>query len=242
MRVALLLCTVAGLVAGPAAATQLITNGGFETGDLTGWTLSVRAGSGGNGVVIPNVGGTTPISGNPISFHSNGQNWVYTTDQTGPGSYSLTQSFTIPTNAYKVVVSFDQAPTDWNTNTIIDPIGLDHTGPANQHARVDILTASADPFSTAAADIVFTLFLGADADRPAAWDDTISNLTSLLLPGNSYQIRFGEVDNQFFFNQAVDNVSVIASIPEPASWAMLIAGFGLVGAAARRRRPVTSAT
>lgn len=28
-------------------------------------------------------------------------------------------------------------------------------------------------------------------------------------------------------------------VPEPATWAMLIAGFGLVGAAARRRRPVS---
>jgi hypothetical protein len=28
-----------------------------------------------------------------------------------------------------------------------------------------------------------------------------------------------------------------AAVPEPATWAMLIAGFGLVGAAARRRRP-----
>ncbi|MCM0032872.1 PEPxxWA-CTERM sorting domain-containing protein [Sandarakinorhabdus limnophila] len=30
-------------------------------------------------------------------------------------------------------------------------------------------------------------------------------------------------------------------VPEPASWAMLIAGFGLVGAAARRRRAATAA-
>lgn len=29
---------------------------------------------------------------------------------------------------------------------------------------------------------------------------------------------------------------IAAGVPEPASWAMLIAGFGLVGAAARRRR------
>ena len=33
----------------------------------------------------------------------------------------------------------------------------------------------------------------------------------------------------------LDNVSVTA-VPEPASWAMLIAGFGLTGAAMRRRR------
>nr|WP_313668865.1 PEPxxWA-CTERM sorting domain-containing protein [Sandarakinorhabdus sp.] len=31
------------------------------------------------------------------------------------------------------------------------------------------------------------------------------------------------------------------AVPEPASWAMLIAGFGLVGAVARRRRVATAA-
>ena len=32
----------------------------------------------------------------------------------------------------------------------------------------------------------------------------------------------------------------LSAVPEPASWAMLIAGFGLVGAAARRQRVVTA--
>jgi len=37
-----------------------------------------------------------------------------------------------------------------------------------------------------------------------------------------------------------DNLVLSANaVPEPASWAMLIAGFGLVGAAARRRRSVS---
>jgi hypothetical protein len=36
-------------------------------------------------------------------------------------------------------------------------------------------------------------------------------------------------------------VSFSAGVPEPASWAMMIAGFGLVGAAARRRRTVAVA-
>jgi hypothetical protein len=39
----------------------------------------------------------------------------------------------------------------------------------------------------------------------------------------------------------IDNVLVTqGAIPEPASWAMLIAGFGLVGAASRRRRAVVA--
>lgn len=35
--------------------------------------------------------------------------------------------------------------------------------------------------------------------------------------------------------------TTIAAVPEAASWAMLIAGFGLVGAAARRRRIAVAA-
>jgi hypothetical protein len=41
----------------------------------------------------------------------------------------------------------------------------------------------------------------------------------------------------------IDNFSVAsgtAGIPEPATWALMIAGFGLVGAAARRRRPLAA--
>ncbi len=35
---------------------------------------------------------------------------------------------------------------------------------------------------------------------------------------------------------AIDNLNFTATVPEPGSWVMLIAGFGLVGAALRRRR------
>ncbi len=34
----------------------------------------------------------------------------------------------------------------------------------------------------------------------------------------------------------------VPAVPEPAQWALMIAGFGLVGAAARRRRTTVSAT
>lgn len=69
------------------------------------------------------------------------------------------------------------------------------------------------------------------------------------IPAGQY-VNFEDLDSRDFsdFNYAdlgfvFTNVSVIESaVPEPASWAMMIAGFGLVGAAMRRRRVFTPAT
>ncbi|MCG2841556.1 PEPxxWA-CTERM sorting domain-containing protein [Sandaracinobacter sp. RS1-74] len=36
----------------------------------------------------------------------------------------------------------------------------------------------------------------------------------------------------------IDSITANGAVPEPATWAMLITGFGLIGAAARRRRAV----
>lgn len=47
-------------------------------------------------------------------------------------------------------------------------------------------------------------------------------------------LRFSSTQNAFEF----DNVNIQA-VPEPATWAMMIAGFGLVGGALRRRSTAT---
>ncbi len=49
----------------------------------------------------------------------------------------------------------------------------------------------------------------------------------------------GDAGNSFIFGGALTDVFGSA-VPEPASWAMLIAGFGLAGAAMRRRRMVAA--
>jgi hypothetical protein len=91
----------------PATADSLITNGNFETG-IAGWTKSVQFGSDGNIFIVPNTnnGGTSPQNGNPYAFNPNGElfrhhRWA------GPGSYSLTQSFTVAPGTIDVTVSFD---------------------------------------------------------------------------------------------------------------------------------------
>jgi hypothetical protein len=70
--------------------------------------------------------------------------------------------------------------------------------------------------------------------------------TYTIATAGNYRIGFGvtnSIDGAFqsgmaFTSSIVDGevIDPTPAIPEPSTWAMLIAGFGLVGAAARRRR------
>lgn len=59
--------------------------------------------------------------------------------------------------------------------------------------------------------------------------------------GTARSIGFGGVANQIVFDDITFGSATPGLVPEPASWAMLIAGFGLTGAAMRRRRSVAVA-
>ena len=69
---------------------------------------------------------------------------------------------------------------------------------------------------------------------------------NLLSSGwNHVVTNFGNVDTVSFNtpNNAVllDDVSVNATVPEPATWALMIVGFGLVGVSVRRRNTAIAA-
>lgn len=59
------------------------------------------------------------------------------------------------------------------------------------------------------------------------------------IPQTSYSTAFYEVDD-FGITLRTGDVVVGGGVPEPATWALMIAGFGLAGVALRRRRPIAA--
>jgi hypothetical protein len=89
---------------------------------------------------------------------------------------------------------------------------------------------------------------GGDSGGPEFVNGQIASVTSY---GLTFGKSFGDIDNSLNntfgeFNGFVSTrynsgyIDSIADIPEPATWAMMVAGFGLVGAVTRRRNAVAA--
>jgi choice-of-anchor C domain-containing protein len=77
---------------------------------------------------------------------------------------------------------------------------------------------------------------GSDSRSSMGWQAYTYNFTAAT---NSTTLSFASATGTAF-GPALDNVSV-AGVPEPASWAMMLLGFGGMGAVLRRqRRPVAA--
>lgn len=166
-----------------------------------------------------------------------------------PGPYGGTfpGTFPVPVST-SVVLGGPTSPADFlslprgsfvtvgfTDETVVDGVGNDifigEVGASGERADVFV-----------SRDLINFIFLGTALDSSV----TAFDLASIGWTGRVKAVKIMGLDN---FGGSpgfdVDFIQVlpgsIGAVPEPASWAMLIAGFGLVGASARRRRTANAA-
>ena len=247
-RNAALLACLCATLASPALGLSLITNGGFEAG-FAGWTRVDQLGS--DGTFFLQTGTTSPVTAYAVPAPPE-DTFAAMTDAGGPGSHVLLQTFTFAAPVPSAVLSFDYFVGNRDVDVFGDPgtfrtpNTLDFSTPTlNQQARVDILSASADPFSLAPADVLLALYRTEVGDAlvsgytPRSFDITAFANAHI---GSPLTLRFAEVDNVAPFQFGVDRVALevgSVAVAEPSSAALT--GLAVLLLWTTRKRPVVSA-
>jgi hypothetical protein len=221
-RLSIIFCGLS--LAFTASATQLFVNGGFETGDTTGWVLTNSVGSSGSFFVTSSA--VTPLTGNPTAG-AGGGTYYAVSDQFGPGSYALTQSFVDPIGTTSAILSFDVF--------VNDVFGL-----GGSLGEVDLLAGG----SNAITGIPISIFYSADTfdvgGAPNPYVHISLNISSFMTPGQTYTIRAIDTDTGPF-NLGVDDFSLIATsaTPEPGTMIPVAAAALLLAHRLRRKYTVS---
>ena len=179
--------------------------------------------------LIANGGFESPVnafSGNFITLGSGLDGWTINSGnvdlinnywQPAGGSYSLDLN-----GSSAATISQSFATSVGTTYNVSFSMAGNHDGGGDKTITVGVT----DPHS-------FSFALAGSSHAAMGWQaesfsfvatSAVSTLTFAGSPANSY------------YGAALDNVSVTAAVPEPETYAMLLAGLGLVGAIARRRR------
>jgi hypothetical protein len=192
--------------AATANAGQLLTNGSFESG-FSSWVVTDNTTDGSSWFV--NTGLFTPLNGYATPGATDGTHYAVT-DQNGPGSHALTQTFLNPLGTTSAILS-------------LDIFVNDVYGYGGGFGEVDLLAAGANALTGTAIHV----FYNADTfqTNPGTSNPYVHlsmDISAYMTAGTSYQIRILDTDTNPQ-NVGVDNVSIISTTgtqgtPEPATF------------------------
>jgi hypothetical protein len=123
----------------------------------------------------------------------------------------------------------------WYAPHTLNPlIAFELAGPANIN-QIDIHIDNSFVGGVFAPAAIWVDGVAQAFTAPAVGTIGTISLTGLNLTGTSHTIQFFQDLNGWTFVSEIDFLGT-AAVPEPGTWALMIAGFGLAGAALRRRR------
>jgi hypothetical protein len=211
-RIAVASVLAAGVATNASAAT-IVTNGSFEDG-LTGWTTNKVSGT------TPGIGITVIPTGvnNGTGYGDNVPNYA--------GTHA---AYFVDDNANENL--FQSVSLAANTNyTLSYALFATQSGAANQFgfALTDGILGT---------PVIGTVINnGSQTDVPVGtWTPYSYNFTSGL--AGNYVLGFNFLSGATPAKDVLlDAVQISAAVPEPATWAMMLVGFGVMGGSLRRGR------
>jgi hypothetical protein len=225
-------------VAPASAATNLVVNGGFEStttsssngnfqigtaGTVTGWTST---GSNAYNLLFHSANANT-VAGNAAGAYAYTNNefmWASTASSQGgnfvalDGDSDVRGAFTQMITGLVIGTTYDLA-FEWGAGQIHS-----RSGATTEQLQVSF---GGSNFNTAVLNNSSHGFTGWNTVNHSFVATSTSQLLSFLSVGTP---------NGLPPVALLDNVRLTAAVPEPATWAMMIFGFGVIGSVTRSRR------
>lgn len=216
------------LAFGGAAEAATIANGSFEGGPPAGGSQEVNVGDTTiPGWTIVNQSGTTTGGGKSIA-------WL------GDGAYGFNTPF--PTDYLDLTGYYGSTGDSGVAQSIATEVGGVYTLSFYLGAHPDNVPISVNVSAGAESALISDPLTSGITAGNTLWTQETFNFTAtststlLSIIGNNSGQDFIGLDNV-----SISGGPVTAAVPEPASWAMMLAGFGVIGGAMRRRRAVRTA-
>lgn len=216
MKRSILVYVVAGLMFVTASSQANLTNGSFETGDLTGWTAVLPVG--GFASVFTNYNESTPSATGTTNWSPTDGSFFTMLKTDGPGSMSkLYQSFYASPGAS---LSFDYF---WDSGDY---------NPFNDATTGTLLSGEGT-----GGPVVSTLFSNSvNADPADYWGTPWIPVSYQFIAGGTYTLLIeisNDGDENYDSYVGIDNAQL--NIPAPGAVLLGSIGMGLVGWMRRRR-------